>query len=106
MRKTVLYILIAVAIMACTTNVPPAVNLTKDHSIEVSYETRQLNDSAVLLIRHENVYLHGEKIKTFFRTDTLPSPGDSIAQEEEETEDSSTKAKIVPIEYEFYVTVK
>ena len=103
--KTIVSALIVMAVItACSHKEPPVSNLTKDHSIEVTYETQHLNDTAVLLIRHENVYLHGKMIKSFLRTDTLPAPGDTIHMVEQD--DSNTMGVQAPKEYEFFVTVK
>ena len=104
MKKIILLALGGAIFAACSEKEPPVGNLTKDHSIEVTYETKHLNDTSVLLIRRENVFLKGKMIKSFYRTDTLPAPGDTIHSVEQE--DESTLAVPAPKEYEFFVTVK
>jgi len=104
MNKLFLLIVITIAMAACSQNEPPVGKLSRDHSIEVTYQTKHLNDTAVLLIRNEHVYLHGKMIKSFFRTDTLPSPGDTIHTVEQD--DETTQKIPAPKEYEFFVTVK
>src|SRR5208282_2516848 len=100
MNKLILLGSMTFAMIACSPKEPPTGKLTKDHSIEVTYETKHLNDSMVLLVRRENIYLHGEKIKMFLRMDTIPSEGDKVKR------DTIHKTIVVPKEYEFYVTVK
>ena len=82
----------------------PAVRtLDKAHAIEVTYETKHLPDSSVLLITHQNIYVKNQLVKSIVRNDTLPALGDSLQTMEDET--SSENARI-PKEYEFFVTIK
>jgi hypothetical protein len=104
MSKQIFFIMLAVFFVACSQNEPPVGNLTKDHSVEVTYETRKANDTSVLLIRHENVYLRGKLVKSFLRTDTLPAPGDTIQTVDKD--DENTVSIPTPKEYEFFVTIK
>jgi hypothetical protein len=104
MNKLFSLVIITVVLAACGQNEPPTDKLSKDHSIEVTYQTQRLNNTSVLLIRNEHVYLHGKMIKSFFRTDTLPSPGDTIHTVEQD--DETTQKIPAPKEYEFFVTVK
>ena len=83
---------------------PAVKNLDKTHAIAVTYETKQLSDSTVLLIENQNIYVKGKLIKSIARMDTLPALGDSI-QAVEDNDDSQTMARI-PKEYEFFVTIK
>jgi len=104
MNKLLYFIIFAAIIVACSQNEPPVGTLSKDHSVEVTYETKKANDTSVLLVRHENVYLHGRLIKSFLRTDTLPAPGDTIQTVEKD--DETTQSIPTPKEYEFFVTIK
>lgn len=103
MRNIILSCTLLVTILACAKKESPISDLVKDHSIEVAYETKHLNDSLVLLIRKENVFLKGKLVKSFYRTDTLPAPGDTIQRVE--TDDVLNMVN-TPKEYEFFVTVK
>jgi len=93
----------ALTMIACSSE-PPVSDLKKDRAIEVTYKTEHLGDSSVLLIRKENVYLKGQLVKSFSRTDTLPAPGDTT-QTVEDANDNTQSIK-TPKEYEFFVTVK
>ena len=90
-------------ISACSTNEPPVATLKKDKTIEVTFETQKLGDSAVLLLTHQNVYVKGNLIKTQIKRDTLPALGDSLQTVEENDVEKTVK---LPKEYEFFVTVK
>lgn len=103
MKKNIGFYVMLLALMACAKKEAPVSDLTKDHSIEVSYETKHLNDTSVLLIRKENVFLKGKLVKSFLRTDTLPAPGDTIHRVET---DDALQMVPAPKEYEFFVTVK
>jgi len=103
MKKVVFTCCMITCLMACTSKEAPVGDLTKDHSIEVTYETKHLNDSQVLLIRKENVFLKGQLVKSFSRIDTLPAPGDTIHTVEVDDAEQKVSA---PKEYEFFVTVK
>jgi len=94
---------ISVIMFACTQKEPPITDLKKDHAIEVTYQTKHLNDASVLLIRNENVYLKGLLVKSFTRTDTLPAPGDTSQVVEQ---NDTAKGIRIAKEYEFFVTVK
>lgn len=88
---------------SCEKKEPAVTSLQKDHSVEVSLETKRLGDTAVLLTTRQQVYLKGTLVKTIFRTDTLPAAGDTI--QTVENDDSTFRVK-TPKEYEFFVTVK
>ena len=103
MKKIIVSCVMFTMLLGCTKKEAPISDLSKDHSIEVAYETKHLNDSQVLLIRKENVFLKGQLVKSFLRTDTLPAPGDTL--QSVETDDNLTKV-LTPKEYEFFVTVK
>ena len=104
MNKSCILLVMVIFIIACKHKTPVTGKLNKDHSIEVTYETKDLNASSVLLIRHENVYIHGEKVISFSRSDTLPAPGDTVSMENI----NGKKDSLVHIHklYEFFVTVK
>lgn len=103
MKRLALLFCFAITMIACSQTEPPITDLKKDHAIEVTYQTKHLNGASVLLIRNENVYLKGQLVKSFTRTDTLPAPGDtSQVVEQNDTAKSIRIAK----EYEFFVTVK
>ena len=102
---TIVIIVILLVILMSGDDKEPAVkNLDKTHAIAVTYETKQLSDSTVLLIENQNIYVKGKLIKSIARMDTLPALGDSI-QAVEDNDDSQTMARI-PKEYEFFVTIK
>jgi hypothetical protein len=102
MKTLATLLVIALTLIACSSE-PPVSDLKKDRAIEVTYKTEHLNNSCVLLVRKENVYLKGQLVKSFSRTDTLPAPGDTT----ELVEHNDTSQYIrMPKEYEFFVTVK
>ncbi len=103
MRKLLFALATSFLIASCSDKEPAIAGLQKNHSIEVSLETKKLGDTAVLLITTQNVYLKGKLVKTILKTDTLPSPGDTIQTVEK---DDSMQTLRVPKEYEFFVTVK
>ncbi|MDP4210292.1 MAG: hypothetical protein Q8928_15880 [Bacteroidota bacterium] len=96
-------IVFSICIASCSPKEPADSSLHKNHSVEVTYQTKKLNDSLVLLIRNEHVYLEEKLIKSFSRTDTLPAPGDTTQWVEDEVGERWAK---LPKEYEFFVTVK
>jgi hypothetical protein len=101
----IVIIVILLAILMSDDDKEPAVkNLDKTHAIAVTYETKTLSDSTVLLIENQNIYVKGKLIKSIARMDTLPALGDSI-QAVEDNDDLQTMARI-PKEYEFFVTIK
>ncbi|MDP4202800.1 MAG: hypothetical protein Q8861_08905 [Bacteroidota bacterium] len=101
----IVIIVILLAILMSGDDKEPAVkSLDKTHAIAVTYETKTLSDSTVLLIENQNIYVKGKLIKSIARMDTLPALGDSI-QAVEDNDDSQTMARI-PKEYEFFVTIK
>ena len=102
--RIILSITFILAVLTACQQEPPVKTLNKDHAIEVSYETKKLNDSQVLLICKENVYLKGIQVRHFLRVDTLPALGDTI--HEVELNDQETTSVPAPKEYEFFVTVK
>ncbi|GAT63481.1 hypothetical protein [Paludibacter jiangxiensis] len=100
----VIIVILLVILMSGDDKEPAVKNLDKTHAIAVTYETKQLSDSTVLLIENQNIYIKGKLIKSIARMDTLPALGDSI-QAVEDNDDSQTMARI-PKEYEFFVTIK
>lgn len=88
---------------SCEKKEPAVTGLQKDHSVEVSLETKRLGDTAVIMSTRQQVYVKGTLVKTIFRTDTLPAAGDTLQTVEN---DDSTYQVRVPKEYEFFVTVK
>jgi len=103
MKNFTFILFIVFAMSSCSSKEPVVANLKKDKAIEITFETRKLGDSAVLLLTYQNVYLRGNLIKTIVKKDTLPSPGDSIQTVEV---DGNEKTVRLPKEYEFFVTVK
>jgi hypothetical protein len=100
----IVIIVILLVILLSNDDKEPAVkNLDKTHAIAVTYETKPLSDSTVLLIENQNIYVKGKLIKSIARMDTLPALGDSLQTVEED--ESQTMARI-PKEYEFFVTIK
>lgn len=104
MRQILLLAIVLVLLVSCDKKTPEGSALNKNKSIEITYNTRQLNDSLVLLTTHQNVYVKGKLIKAEVLTDTLPTPGDSLQMIE--SADGSKKQVKVPNQYEFFVTVK
>jgi hypothetical protein len=90
-------------VTSCSDKEPAVAALQKNHSIEVSMETKRMGDTAVLLSTKQQVYVKGILVKTIIKTDTLPVPGDTI--QTVESGDSTITVR-VPKEYEFFVTVK
>lgn len=82
----------------------PVTELTKDQSIEITFNTKSLSDTAVLLTTNKNIYLRGSLLKSIVTTDTLPFPG--MKTEEIEDDNGNTKNVTIPKEYEFFITVK
>ncbi len=82
----------------------PVTELTKDQSIEITFNTKSLSDTAVLLTTNKNIYLKGSLLKSIITTDTLPFPG--MKTEEIEDDNGNTKNVTIPKEYEFFITVK
>ena len=103
MTKIFICALMIVGFASCENKEPTVSSLNKEHAIEVTLETKQLNSSSVLLITRQNVYVKGNMVKTILRMDTIPSLGDSL--QTIESGDTKTQAAI-PKEYEFFVTVK
>jgi len=103
MKPLLFAFITAFIIASCSDKEPAVAGLQKNHSIEVSLETKRLGDTAVLLFTKQNVYLKGKLVRTILKTDTLPSPGDTI--QTIETDDTEHTVR-VPKEYEFFVTVK
>jgi hypothetical protein len=103
MQTLIKLFVISAIMVACSQTEPPVTSLQKDHAIEVTYQTKHLNGVSVLLIRNENVYLKGQLVKSFIRTDTLPAPGDTTQLVEQ---NDTARSIRTPKEYEFFVTVK
>jgi hypothetical protein len=103
MKTLFILIFLTIIVVACSEKEPPVTDLKKDHAIEVTYQTKHLDGSLDLLIRKENVYLRGQLVKSFTRTDTLPAAGDTLQLVEHN--DTSQYVKM-PKEYEFFVTIK
>jgi hypothetical protein len=103
MRKIFLSVFMIMGFASCSDKEPAVSALNKEHSIEVTLETKQLNSTSVLLITRQNVYVKGSMVKSILRTDTIPSLGDSL--QTIESGDTQTRTAI-PKEYEFFVTVK
>lgn len=103
MKHFLLVLVLVIGFASCSDKEPAVTSLKKNHSIEVTFETKALNDTAVLMITHQNVYLKGNLVKTINRTDTLPAPGDSLQRVEV---DGMERVVNIPKEYEFFVTVK
>lgn len=82
----------------------PVTELTKDQSIEITFNTKSLSDTAVLLTTKKNIYLKGVLAKSISNTDTLPFPG--MKSETIEDENGNSKSVTMPKEYEFFITVK
>jgi hypothetical protein len=97
-------LLVSSFILASCSNDKPVTELTKDQSIEISFDTKILADTAVLLTTKKNIYLKGIMLKTIITTDTLPFPG--MKTEEIEDDNGNTKSVTMPKEYEFFITVK
>ena len=104
-RFTLLSILFAfsVVIAGCSDD-KPVTELTKDQSIEIAFDTKNLSDTAVLLTTKKNIYLKGALVKSIVTTDTLPFPG--TKSETIEDDNGNSKNVIMPKEYEFFITVK
>ncbi len=102
MKNLFLSGLFLIILVSCSEKESPAINLSKAHSVAVTYQTKPLNDSIVLLITHQSVYLKGKLIKTISRTDTLPAPGDTLQAIEV---NDSVRMTRLPKEYEFFITV-
>lgn len=94
----------AVTISGCSNNDAPVTQLNKDHSIETTLETKKISDSLVVLISRQNVYLKGKQVKTIVHADTIPFPGNK--KETIEDDNGNEQSVVMPIEYEFFVTVK
>ena len=103
MRNVFFCALLTLGAIACSDKEPAVSSLNKEHSIEVTLETKKLNSSSMLLVTRENVYVKGNLVKTILKTDTIPALGDSI--QSVSLGDSETRTAI-PKEYEFFVTVK
>ena len=103
MKYLLFTFIVILTILSCSDKEPAVAALQKDHSIEVSMETKRMGDTAVLLSTKQQVYLKGLLVKTIIKTDTLPLPGDTIQTVES---GDSTLTVHVPKEYEFFVTVK
>lgn len=106
MKKITLLInlcLFSILISGCSDD-KPVTELTKDQSIEISFETKSLSDTAILLTTKKNIYLKGTLAKSILNTDTLPFPG--MKMETIEDEDENSKIVRMPKEYEFFITVK
>ena len=103
MRKLIFSAFMIMGFTSCSDKEPAVSALNKEHSIEVTLETRQLNNSSVLLVTRQNVYVKGNMVKSILRTDTIPALGDSL--QTVESGDIKTQTAI-PKEYEFFVTVK
>lgn len=91
-------------VIASCSDDKPVTELTKDQSIEITFETKTLADTAVLLTTKKNIYLKGAMIKSIITTDTLPFPG--MKTESVEDDNGETKTVTMPKEYEFFITVK
>lgn len=100
----ILIIVLLIVVLTSSDDKDPVVkNLDKTHSIAVTYETKSLSDSSILLITHQNVYVKGKLIKAISRMDTLPALGDSL----QTVDDNETERMVrIPKEYEFFVTIK
>jgi hypothetical protein len=104
MNKLFFFSLLVLSMISCSKKESNLSSLNKSHSIEITFETKQLADSSVLLTTKQNVYLKGTLVKTMIKTDTLPYPGDSLQTIETETAGKSQVR--IPKEYEFFVTIK
>jgi hypothetical protein len=104
MNKLFVIALFILSLISCSKKEPNLSTLKKAHSIEVTFETKQMGDTSVLLTTRQNVYLKGSLVKSMIKTDTLPYPGDSI--QTIQLENSTTNKVKIPKEYEFFVTVK
>jgi hypothetical protein len=82
----------------------PVTELTKDQSIEITFDTKSLSDTAILLTTKKNIYLKGALAKSIVSTDTLPFPG--MKSETIEDDNGNSKSVTMPKEYEFFITVK
>ncbi len=93
----------SVLIVSCSDD-KPVTELTKEQSIEISFDTKNLSDTAVLLTTKKNIYLRGAMLKSIVTTDTLPFPG--MKSETIEDDNGNSKNVTMPKEYEFFITVK
>jgi hypothetical protein len=105
MYKLLIVLLTLLFFAACSDKEPAVAGLKKDKTVEVTFETQRLGDTAVLLLTHQNVYIKGNLVKAQIKRDTLPALGDSI-QNITEDGDENEKVARLPKEYEFFVTVK
>jgi hypothetical protein len=103
MKLLLLFSITVFILASCAEKEPAIAALQKNHSIEVSMETKRMGDTAVVLFTKQNVYIKGVLVKTILKTDTLPSPGDTIQTVES---GDTVKNVRVPKEFEFFVTVK
>ena len=62
MKKLLISALFAAFLVACSEKEPAVSDLKKAHAIEVSLETKHLNDTSVLLITRQNVFLKGKLV--------------------------------------------
>ena len=104
MEKLIFFFILIFSLISCSKKEADLSTLNKSHSVEVTFETKQLADSTVLLTTRQNVYIKGKLVKAIFKTDTLPYPGDTI--QTVESKNAVTSEVRIPKEYEFFVTVK
>lgn len=104
MRKLLsLSVALAILVSACNddNNEDQSKTVDKTGSIEVSLSTKHLDSLKDVLITHYTVWRQGVMVKQYDKTDTLPSLGLTLAEDE-----SNDINKTIPRDYEFFVTVK
>lgn len=101
-------IAIALLISACNddqSNEDQSKTVDKNGSVEVSLSTKHLDSLKDLLTTHYTIWRKGVMVKQYDKTDTLPSLGKMLPENDDNNSNNSF-AQLIPRDYEFFVTIK